>query len=135
VTVLDTSGAVDFLLGTGAAAQVEALIASEGELAAPDVLVFEVIAVLRRMAFARELPQKRARAAVEDLGDLPLDLFPSLPLRERVWALRRNLTAADALFAALAEALDEPLATKDRALGASLARHTAVAVLELDTAP
>jgi len=128
VTVLDSSGAVDFLLGVGVADQVGELIAREGEVAAPEVLVFEVVAVLRRQVLGGALPQERARAAVADLGDLPIELFPSLPLRERAWSLRRSLTVADAMFAALAEALDEPLATKDAPLAAALAEHTGVAV-------
>ncbi len=131
MTVLDTSGVVDFLLGTGAAEQVERLMRREGELAAPDLLVFEVIAVLRRMTLAGGLPERRAAAALEDLGDIPLGYFSSLHLRERAWALRHNLTAADALFAALAEVLDEPLATKDGALAAALARHTDLVIISL----
>jgi predicted nucleic acid-binding protein len=131
VTVLDTSGAVDLLLGTGAGDQVAALLVAEGELAAPDLLVFEVLAVLRRQALSGSIADERAAGAVEDLGDLSLQLFASLPLRGRAWALRRNLTAADALFAALAEALDEPLATKDGALAAALEAHTDVEVIRL----
>jgi predicted nucleic acid-binding protein len=131
VTVIDTSGVVDFLLGTGAAEQVGALMASEGELAAPDLMVFEVIAVLRRDTLRGTLAETRAAAAVKDLGDLPVELFPSLPMRERAWTLRRNLTAADALFVALAEQLDEPLATKDGALAGELTKHTDLEVLRL----
>jgi predicted nucleic acid-binding protein len=131
VTVIDTSGVVDFLLGVGVADQVEALMAAEGELAAPDLLVFEVIAVLRRQALARMLAEDRAGAAVDDLGDLPIELFPSLPMRRRAWSLRHNLTAADALFVALAEQLDEPFATKDARLAADLAKHSIVEVTNL----
>jgi predicted nucleic acid-binding protein len=106
-------------------------MASEGELAAPDLLVFEVLAVLRRATHRGTVAQNRASRAVEDLEDLPIELFPSLPLRNRAWALRRNLTAADALFAALAEQLDEPLATKDKALAGEIAKHATLSVLEL----
>lgn len=129
MTVLDTSAAVDFLLGAGVAKRVEALMASEGELAAPDLIVFEVLAVLRRATLRGELAEERAAGAVEDLADLPVQLFPSTPLRKRAWALRRNLTAADALFVALAEHLDEPLATKDTALAAAAAKHATIEVL------
>lgn len=82
MTVADSSGIVDFLLGTGVARRVETLLEQEGELAAPDLLVFEVLAVLRREA-ARELADAPSRAAVHDLGDVALALFPSLALRER----------------------------------------------------
>jgi predicted nucleic acid-binding protein len=134
VTVLDTSGVVDFLLGVGVAKHVEMLMESDGELAAPDLLTFEVLAVLRREAYRGSIPEGRATAAVEDLGDLPIELFPSLPLRRRAWELRRNLTAADALFAALAEQLGEPLATKDDALATEVAKHATLTVLRLNPA-
>ncbi len=131
MTVIDTSGVIDFLLGTGVAEQVETLMAGEGELAAPDLLAFEVLAVLRRETLRGTVAESRAASAVEDLGDLPIELFPSLPLRQRAWALRRNLTAADALFVALAEQLEEPLATKDGALIAEVAKHASLTVLRL----
>jgi predicted nucleic acid-binding protein len=131
VTILDTSGAVDFLLGLEAAEEVQALMSDEGELAAPDLLVFEVVAVLRRQVLKGSLPARRATAAVEDLGDLAIQLFPSMPLRGRAWSLHRNLTVADALFVSLAEQLDEPLATKDGALAEEISKHTRVPILRL----
>ncbi len=131
MTVLDTSGAVDFLLGVGAAAQVQELLTEEIELAAPDLLIFEVLAVLRREVARGGLDDTRATAAIKDLGDLQIALFPTLPLRTRAWALRSNLTAADAIFVALAEHLDEPLATKDEPLARAIAEQTAVRVIPL----
>lgn len=134
MTVLDTSGVVDYLLGAGVAKQVQELMNAEGELAAPDMLVFEVLAVLRRESHRGVIANDRAAGAVEDLGEISVELFPSLPLRKRAWALRRNLTAADALFVALAEDLDEPLATKDSALAREIAKHAAITVLQLGEA-
>jgi predicted nucleic acid-binding protein len=131
VTVVDTSAVVDFLLGVGVTGHVSRMMEEEGELAAPDLLVFETLAVLRREALRGGIAGERAAAAVDDLGELPVQLFPSLPLRGRAWALRANLTVADALFVALAELLGEPLATKDAALVASASRHTTVDVLAL----
>jgi predicted nucleic acid-binding protein len=132
VTVLDTSAVVDYLLGSGVAEQVQALMSGEGELAAPDLLVFETVAVLRREAQRGAVSASRAAAAVQDLGDLPVELFPCLALRRRAWELRSNLTAADALFVALAESLDEPLATKDAALASAATKHASLAVLTLE---
>jgi predicted nucleic acid-binding protein len=131
VTVLDGSAAIDFLLGDGVAGDVEALFAREGTLAAPDLLVFEVLAVLRRDAQRETIAHDRARAAIEDLGDLALDLFPTLPFRDRAWELRENLTAADALVVALAERLGEPLATKDRGLASAARTHVRIETIEL----
>jgi predicted nucleic acid-binding protein len=130
MTVIDSSGIVDFLLGTGAASQVSTLLEQEGELAAPDLLVFEVLAVLRREA-ARELPPPRALGAVHDLGDVALALFPSLALRDRAWSLRQTFTIADGMFVALAEHLSEPLATKDASLAREVVKHSDAEVVVL----
>jgi predicted nucleic acid-binding protein len=132
VTVLDTSAAIDYLLGDGAAPQVQALLAEAGPAAAPDLLVFEVLAVLRRLVARGELSESRALGALDDLGDLAVDLFPTLPLRRRAFDLRQNLTAADALFVALAEVLDEGLATKDRALASAAREHVGIDVVLLE---
>jgi predicted nucleic acid-binding protein len=133
VTVVDSSGIVDFLLGAGAANSVGALLEEEHELAAPDLVVFEVLAVLRREA-ARALGEARAAGAVRDLGDLALRLFPSLALRDRAWALGRNFTIADGLFVALAERLEEPFATMDPPRARAVAGHTGIDVVVLPAA-
>ncbi len=131
MTVIDTSAVVDFLVGEEAADEVEALLAREQSVAAPDLLVFEVLAVLRRHAQRGLVPIERAAAAIDDLGDVAIDFYPTLPLRGRAWELRENLTAADALFVALAEQLGEPLATKDRGLASAARTYARVEAIEL----
>jgi predicted nucleic acid-binding protein len=131
VTVLDTSAVLDFLVGDGVASEVEELLIRERTAAAPDLLVFEVLAVLRRDVSRGTLSADRARGAIDDLGDLPIELFESLSLRARAWELRENLTAGDALFVALAEALAEPLATKDGGLAKAAREHAGVETVEL----
>jgi predicted nucleic acid-binding protein len=76
---------------------------------------------LRRQTLRGQLADGRAQAALADLGDMRLRLYPSLILRERAWQLRDNLTTADALYVALAEQLRQPLASKDSALLAAVA--------------
>lgn len=132
MTVLDTSAAIDYLLDDGAAEQVRTLLSAADPAAAPDLLVFEVLAVLRRDVARGNISESRARGALDDLCDLAVELFSTLPLRRRAFDLRHNLTAADALFVALAELLGEPLATKDRALTDAAREHTGVEVLLLD---
>jgi predicted nucleic acid-binding protein len=131
VSVLDTSAVVDFLLGSGVHQGVAAVLGESGEFAAPDVLVFETLAVLRRLALRGDLDDRRGKGAVDDLADLPVELFPTLGLRARAWELRENLTTADALFVALAEQLDEPLVTKDERLAAAAAAHSDITVVRL----
>ena len=134
MTVLDTSGVVDFLVGDQAAVEVADLFRNEGTLPVPDLLVFEVVAVFRRQVQRQAMNSERAKSAVEDLVDLPLEVFPTLPLRTRVWELRDNFTAADAFFVALAERLEEPLATKDRRLATAARAKTRIRIIELGVA-
>jgi predicted nucleic acid-binding protein len=125
--VLDSSAVVDHLYGTGAASRVASLLAGATP-AAPDVLVFEVLAVVRRDAARGIVSPERAGAVVDDLGDFAVDLFPSMALRRRAWELRENLTIADGLFVALAERLGEPLVTKDAGLAIAARKHAGIEV-------
>ena len=51
-----------------------------------------------------------------DLVALRVTLFPYAPFAQRVWELRANVTAYDAWYVAVAEALDSELATVDQRL-------------------
>ncbi len=131
MTVIDTSGVVDLLTEGPAAPMVGEMLAEEREMAAPDVLVFETLAAIRRSALKGSLPTGRASAAVEDMAEMPVHLFASLPLCSRAWELRENLTTADALFVSLAERLGEPLATKDGSLAKAVSSLGLVSVISL----
>jgi predicted nucleic acid-binding protein len=132
VSILDTSAVVDYLTDEGpGGARVRDLLEREGLAVAPDLLVVETLAVLRRFVASGALEASRATAAVADLGAMSIQLYPSLPLRSRIWGLRDNMTAADAAFVALAETLDEPLVTKDHPLAVATRTHTSVTVVEV----
>jgi predicted nucleic acid-binding protein len=88
-------------------------------LHAPHLLDVEVAQVIRRYAANGEIDSDRGRAAVADLADFPLHRYPHDVLLPRIWELRNNLTAYDAVYVALAEALDAPLLTRDRRLAAA----------------
>ena len=60
------------------------------------------------------------------LADFPLRRYPHDFLLTRVWELRNNLTAYDAVYVALAEALGAPLLTRDRRLAAAPGHHAQV---------
>lgn len=115
--VVDASAALEVLLRTPAAAAVEKRIFDPAEtLHAPHLIDVEVAQVLRRYAASGEADPDRCRTALSDLVDLPLIRYPHDILLPRVWELRDNLTAYDAVYVALAEALDAPLLTRDRRL-------------------
>lgn len=86
------------------------------QLAAPDLLRVEVLSVLRRQHRLGGLDAGQVTAAVEDLLDLGLDVYPTGPLLRRTWELRDNVTAYDACYVALAEALGCSLLTADARL-------------------
>lgn len=85
-------------------------------LVAPEVIDLEVVSVLRRQNSAGLLEGRRAELALADLAALPLRRTSHLALLVRCWELRSNLTAYDAAYVALAEALDATLLTGDRRL-------------------
>lgn len=92
------------------------LLLAHRELAAPDLVDVETTAVLRSRWLAGTITDERFEQAVEDLGDIPMARFPTLGLMHRAFELRANVTAYDACYVALAEALDWPLCTGDRRL-------------------
>jgi predicted nucleic acid-binding protein len=82
----------------------------------PHLADVEVAQVLRRYEREGEIDPPDAAAALEMLGALDLERHSHAPLLPRVWALRDNLTAYDAVYVALAEALDARLLTCDAKL-------------------
>ena len=96
--------------------QARDLLRAHRDIAAPDLVDVETTAVLRRRWHAGTVTDERFEQAVEDLGDLPLARFPTLRLMRRAFELRANVTAYDACYVALAEALGWPLCTADRRL-------------------
>ena len=120
--VVDASAVLEVLLQTLAASRVSRRIFAAGEtLHAPHLLDVEIAQVLRRYARAGVISSDRAAAALTDLADLPLTRYPHYVLLPRIWQLRHNVTAYDAAYLALAEALDAPLLTRDRALASARA--------------
>jgi predicted nucleic acid-binding protein len=71
----------------------------------------------------------RGGELLADLGDLVLQRYPHYWLLPRVWELRHNLTAYDAVYVALAEALDAPLVTRDARLAAAPGHQARIEVM------
>lgn len=114
--VLDSSAAVEYLLGSTTGEWVEARLVADPDLHVPHVLDLEVLNTLRRLVRIRAVTHTRAEQALADLADLDVTRYPHLPFIERMWELRLNLPAYDAVFAALAEALGATLVTTDQRL-------------------
>jgi predicted nucleic acid-binding protein len=85
----------------------------------PHLLDVEVAQVLRRYTRTGELDAARGLQALEDLVDFPLTRYPHDLFLLRIWELRQNVTAYDAAYVALAEALGALLLTRDAALASA----------------
>jgi predicted nucleic acid-binding protein len=123
--VVDASAVIEVLLGTPAADRIAERFFAAGEtLHAPHLLDVEVAQVLRRYTLAGAFTSERGGEALEDLEDFPIARYPHQPFLFRIWGLRHNVTAYDAAYLALAEALGAPLVTRDAKM-ASAAGHGA----------
>ena len=111
--VLDASAAVAGLLNDGAARD----LVSHERLRAPHLVDHEVASTLRRHALAGEVDVPSAKQALDTWRRTSVRRYAALPQLERVWELREDLSAYDAGYVALAEALGCPLVTADRRLG------------------
>jgi predicted nucleic acid-binding protein len=107
VTALGDDGAVG--------RQVRQRLAGE-QLAAPELVDLEVLSAFRRLCATGKLTAERADAALADLQAIRIRRVAHRPLVPRCWELRENVTAYDAVYIALAEALGATLLTADRRL-------------------
>lgn len=127
--VADASVVLEVLLRTRVAPQIEERIFSPGEtLHAPHILDLEVAQVLRRYCVSGAMKTERGLEALVDLADLPITRYPHDIFLPRIWELRHNMTAYDAVYVALAETLSASLLTRDTRL-ASASGHEAAIVL------
>ncbi len=128
--VADASAVLELLLGTDAAPRVAARLLDASEtLHAPHLLDVEVTQVLRRYAISGGLDARRGERALADLLDLPLRRHPHTVLLRRAWELRRSISAYDAVYVALAEALGAPLVTRDARLARAHGHRARVELL------
>lgn len=111
--VLDSSAAVAALLDHGPAGRRALKAVAEGGLVAPHILPAEVTNVVRRLVSTGDVSADAGALALDDLSGLAIAYVPFGPFRGRVWELRGAVTAYDAWYVAVAEALDAPLATLD----------------------
>lgn len=121
--VIDASVVIEVLLGTAAGRAIEGRVFdSRASLHAPHLVDVETAHVLRRYEATGDLTGGRAAEAIEDLRDLPITRHEHALLLPRIWQLRRNLTAYDAAYVALADALDATLLTRDAKLARAAGR-------------
>ena len=128
--VVDASALLEFLLQTPLGTRVEArLLRDRDEFHSPHLIDVEVTQGLRRLVRAGEVSAVRAAEAIEDLVDLDLHRHAHLDLLTRSWKLRDNMTAYDAMYVALAEALDVTVVTCDTPLAKAPGHRAQIEVI------
>ena len=89
------------------------------DLHCPHLVDVEVMHALRSLDARGEITTGDVRRAMSDLERLPIERHGHAGLRGRMWELRKNVSAYDAAYVALAEALDAPVVTVDSRLARS----------------
>ena len=128
--VLDASAAVEILLFTAIGQpEAERLLLNGEQIHAPHLLDVEVGQALRKLAARGEITSERARDALADLTDFPIERHAHDLLLERAWQLRDNVTFYDGAYIALAELLDAEVLTCDARLARSPGIEARIRVL------
>jgi predicted nucleic acid-binding protein len=118
--VIDSSAVIEVLLRSQIGMEIEERILSPFEnLCAPHLLDLEIAQVLRRYCASGDMSPERGQNALDDLKDMPITRYPHDIFLSRIWELRNNITAYDAAYVALAEALPAPLFTCDKRLASA----------------
>lgn len=129
--VIDASAAVEYLLRTPLGQRLDPLL-EESYLLAPALLDVEVLSVLRRALLQKRIEEHRARLALEDLGDWPVDRIPPSILLQEAWKHRHNVSAYDAFYVAVAKLYKAPLLTADGPLSRAPGLGIVVQNIRLD---
>lgn len=117
--VVDASCICELLIWNRSADAIRERLAADQDHAAPHLVDVEVLGVVRREYLRGSLDRTEATQAIELLTAWPAERFGHRLLLDRAWELRENLRGPDALYVALAEALDAVLITMDSRLAAA----------------
>ena len=128
--VVDTSAVVGVLVARPRNQHLVDRLGIDGDLHAPHLIDIELLHALRRLVLAGHLGEDRAADARTDFADLAVVRYGHAALADRIWELRHNLTAYDASFVALSEALEVPLVTCDARLADAPGHHATVELYE-----
>lgn len=128
--VMDASALIEMLTRSDRGRRVEARVLRPSDsVHAPALIDLEVAQVLRRYVLTGQVPEHWARMALDIATAFPMTRYLHEPLMKRVWDLKDNVTAYDAAYVALAEALRAPLVTCDARLARAAGFGTTVELI------
>jgi predicted nucleic acid-binding protein len=126
VIVVDSSALIGALAASPPARDLLHRIDSADSLHAPHLVDLEFLQAVRRLVATGAMSADSAEDARLDFSLLAINRYPHFPLADRIWELRENLTAYDAAFVALSEALRMPLVTADARIASAPGHGAAV---------
>lgn len=128
--VLDASGAVEMLLNTTPGQRLAARLMDDTVCVhVPHLIDVEIAHVLRRYVQRGVLDDSLGATALRRWCEFGVERHPHEPLLNRIWQLRANVTAYDAVYLALAEALSVVVVTGDRRLAQAPGSPVAVELI------
>ena len=113
---VDASAVVALLVDDAEFGSRTRAVYSQHDLAAPDLLFYEVTSALRKLCRLRAVTIRAAERALNDMSLLRLSTVPYENLGGRIWELRENVSAYDSAYVAVAEFFNVPLLTFDQRL-------------------
>ena len=128
--VVDASCLCEVLIGAPGAEAIRDRLAVESDHAAPHIVDVEVFGVIRREHLRGRLDRTEATQAVQDLAAWPGERFGHRLLLDRAWELRDTVRGWDAMYVALAEALEATLVTTDLRLASASGPACSIEVLD-----
>jgi predicted nucleic acid-binding protein len=117
--VVDASSLCNVVISGPGAEATRQRLDEDNDHAAPHIIDVEVFGIIRREYLRRRIDGTAAAQAVEDLEAWPGERLGHRRLLARAWELRGTVRGWDAMYVALAEALDAVLLTADRRLAAA----------------
>jgi len=114
--VVDASVLFEVVADTTDSESLRVRLARDPDHAAPHLIDAEVLSVIQTQHRRAALDATAANQAVDDLRAWPGERWSRRPLLGPAWDLRAHLRGYDALYVALAEALDATLVTLDQRL-------------------
>jgi predicted nucleic acid-binding protein len=129
--VVDTSAVLEALVASSPMPALTERLREDSDWAAPHLIDVEFLHVLRRLVASDQVSLHRAEDALDDFRDLAMTRYPHHPLAERIWELRHNMTAYDAAFVSLGEALGVTLVTIDARLAATPGHHARIEIFPI----
>ena len=137
--VVDASVLSELLLRSTVGAKAESIMKDyEGRLHVPELVIPEVVSVVRRLRRAETINIVEAEFILFSLGSFPAQRWPMDGLVPRAWELRDSMSAYDAMYVSLAEVLGADLLTMDQRLAQtvkSVARCSIVLINDREDLP